>query len=177
MVLYKHAYTVYTWTKAMQMQCELHTTLPAAGIEPAPAAYAAVHRYTTPTLRSDMPCHKACNRQCISHALRTTNQQSKCIAPKQTCNIHTDAAVQTCDATMQQTMQVRCKTYKHAMQTSHTQHKCNATRANVQRGSATLLQVPQMRTPTAMISSQLARYLALEVGVSQQLKMSMQKDS
>ena len=45
------------------MQCKLLTTLPVAGIEPTPAAYAAVHHYTTPAFHIVIPCHKACNSQ------------------------------------------------------------------------------------------------------------------
>ena len=38
------------WQYTVQMQCKLLATLPVAGIKPAPAAYAAVHHYTTPVL-------------------------------------------------------------------------------------------------------------------------------
>ena len=53
----------------VQMQCKLLVTLPAAGIETAPAACAAVHLYATPAFSSVMLCYKACNKQHICDAI------------------------------------------------------------------------------------------------------------
>ena len=52
----------------MQMQCKLLVTLPAARIKPAPAAFAAMHLYTTLAFSSVMLCYQACNKQHICNA-------------------------------------------------------------------------------------------------------------
>ena len=88
------------------MQWKLLATLPVAGIEPAPAAYAAVHHCTTLAFSSVMLCFKACNNP-----------------------VHV---------------------------------QCNL--SNIQRSYATLLQVPHATMQTLLVPSQLARYLALELG-------------
>ena len=53
------------------MPCRLPVTLPAAGVEPAPAARAAVHHYTTLALSPAMLCYKTCYKQHIGNATKT----------------------------------------------------------------------------------------------------------
>ena len=53
------------------MPCRLPVTLPAAGVEPAPAACAAVHHYTTLALSPAMLCYKTCYKQHICNASKT----------------------------------------------------------------------------------------------------------
>ena len=65
------------------MQFKLLITLPAAGIEPAPAACAAVHLYTTPAFSSVMLCYKVCIKQYIYNATKTI-----CNAAMQHCYKH-----------------------------------------------------------------------------------------
>ena len=55
----------------MQLPCRLPVTLPAAGVEPAPAACAAVHHYTTLALSPAVLCYKTCNKQHICNATKT----------------------------------------------------------------------------------------------------------
>ena len=53
------------------MLCRLSVTLPAAGVEPAPAACAAVHHYTTLALSPAMLCYKTCYKQHMYNASKT----------------------------------------------------------------------------------------------------------
>ena len=53
------------------MPSRLPVTLPAAGVEPAPAACAAVHHYTMLALSPAMLCYKTCYKQHICNATQT----------------------------------------------------------------------------------------------------------